>query len=382
MKIWILLVIAGLLLLWSLARERFEATPSIKAPPYDAAEMIRILDMLRPEDQAALIYKVKQETPNETDQQKLNESAGQILAPVIEKFFNSVYKPATVPITEAEIDAFLDQNPSDIKMIHKQALKRYFIDQSGVGTSTATGYADVLAELGQGAGYTGTGTSSPPPVCPTGSVLDSNDRCVSSTTEPFTCPEGYEKTETNCRRIGGTEIADPVCPSGMTFSSEFNACHVENITPTCPGGYQYMAGECKPKTTTGTSTDAISTASFGPSSGMPTARNRQVFGPVFTSMAAPVDGDGRDTSKTNVYPELLGGMPDTSARIPGARVQMPPSSSLGTDENARFFPTSRQPGDMDVIPDPYRLSRSFSQASYSSKTEPVPFLTDFSAFLK
>jgi hypothetical protein len=55
---------------------------------------------------------------------------------------------------------------------------------------------------------------------------------------------------------------------------------------------------------------------------------------------------------------------------------------MGSDEMARFFPFSRMPGDMDIIPDPYRVAKTFSQSSYSSKTEPTPFLTDFSAFLK
>jgi hypothetical protein len=47
-----------------------------------------------------------------------------------------------------------------------------------------------------------------------------------------------------------------------------------------------------------------------------------------------------------------------------------------------FLPFSRQPGDQERIPDPYRVSQSYSPASNSSKNEPVPFLTDFSAFLK
>jgi len=96
-----------------------------------------------------------------------------------------------------------------------------------------------------------------------------------------------------------------------------------------------------------------------------------------------------------VYPELLGGMIDTSSRIPGAGIQppsknwqlandgsLPTSSSMGADEMSRYFPFSRTPGDMDIIPDPYRVAQTFSASSYSSKTEPVPFLTDFSAFQK
>ncbi len=134
---------------------------------------------------------------------------------------------------------------------------------------------------------------------------------------------------------------------------------------------------------------------MGPTSGNSGNRAKQVFGPVFTATGASTGGPVGDSSKTNKYPELMGGMVDSSTRIPGVGVvdpsknwkltqdgSLPSADSLGATEASRFFPTSRSPGDMDLIPDPYRVSRNFSTSSYSSKTEPVPFLTDFSAFLK
>lgn len=411
MKLWILLAIAGVLLLWGLVRERFEPTQSIKAPPYGKDEKIRLFGMVRQTDpnppysflgyQDILMNKAKQLLPNETDQEKLKEAAGGIVAPVVEAFFTQVFRPATTPITVENVDTFLASRSSDIKMIEKDILVTYFVGQSGVGTSAQSGYASVLAGLGQNAGYLvsnpqqDTSGGSPPPVCPTGTILDSSNNCVSSETPNFTCPSGYEPRGNTCGRIGGTETTDPVCPAGMTYSSEVNACQSAPVQPSCPSGYEFKEGRCVVKASGGTSTGGSSVSSYGPTSGGSTGRNRQVFGPVFTGMGAPVDGAGGDSSKTNKYPELLGGMPDTSTRIPGAGIvrpsrnwsltqdgSLPPSSSLGTDENAAYFPYSRQPGDMDVIPDPYRLSRTFSQASYSYKTEPVPFLTDFSAFLK
>jgi hypothetical protein len=39
---------------------------------------------------------------------------------------------------------------------------------------------------------------------------------------------------------------------------------------------------------------------------------------------------------------------------------------------------SRSPGDQDLFPNPYQ---EFTPSSGSSKTEPVPYLADFSAFL-
>ena len=59
---------------------------------------------------------------------------------------------------------------------------------------------------------------------------------------------------------------------------------------------------------------------------------------------------------------------------------IPSSAGLGSDEKSKYLPFSRQPGDMDLVKDPYRVSQQFASSSYSFKTEPVPFLTDFSAF--
>jgi anaerobic C4-dicarboxylate transporter len=58
-KVWIFLLIAVVLIAWTLVRERFEPTPSIQAPPYDKADKIRIFGLLDNADQAFLMTKVK-----------------------------------------------------------------------------------------------------------------------------------------------------------------------------------------------------------------------------------------------------------------------------------------------------------------------------------
>lgn len=149
--------------------------------------------------------------------------------------------------------------------------------------------------------------------------------------------------------------------------------------------------------TGGTTTGGTSTTSLGPNSGgfagMGDIRNR-VFGPIEPARGEP--SVPIDSSSTNRYPKLLGGgKTDSSTRIEGVGIvppsknwqlandgSLPTSAGLGSDENSRFFPSSRQPGDMDLIPDPYRVSQQFMTSSYSFKTDPVPFLTDFSAFQK
>lgn len=258
-------------------------------------------------------------------------------------------------------------------------------------------YDEALADVGQTPGYTSLDS---PPVCPAGTIMrDEDKKCVSQGQSPTPqCAAGYElKDGRKCRRTGGTEEVDPTCPGGFEFNKTAMKCDSTPVDPTCPGGHEYKDGKCVRRTTTaGTTTGGSSVTSYGPTSGGSSNRLRQVFGPQFTERGNAVSGDGgMDTSKTNVYPELLGGMIDTSTRIPGAGIKppsknwtltnngsLPPDSSMGLDGMARYFPFSRMPGDMDVLPDPYRVAQTFSASSYSSKTEPVPFLTDFSAFQK
>lgn len=139
--------------------------------------------------------------------------------------------------------------------------------------------------------------------------------------------------------------------------------------------------------TTGGGTDTTaSTGGVTPA----TVWKNNVLGPVFTSYGAPVERSSLDSSKANQYPELLGGGdPKSREKGQGGAAgggigdltgSMPTPGGLGSTEESKFFPTSRQPGDMDLIPDPYRVSQQFSTSSYSFKTEPTPFLTDFSAF--
>ena len=245
-------------------------------------------------------------------------------------------------------------------------------------------------------------SSGPQPICPSGQIRRQEDgKCVSSAPSPQpACPNGYDPTtQDKCIRRGGTELAARAqCPSGFEFNFMAKKCDTLPVDPTCPGGFTFRDGQCMASPTTSgpaTTTGGSSTSTRGPTTGGPSNRIRQVFGPQFAGSGDAEPGGGGDSSRTNVYPELLGGLMDTSSRIPGAGIQppsknwalskdgsLPNATALGADEMSRYFPFSRSPGDMDVIPDPYRVAQTFSAASYSSKTEPTPFLTDFSAFQK
>jgi hypothetical protein len=120
-------------------------------------------------------------------------------------------------------------------------------------------------------------------------------------------------------------------------------------------------------------------------------KGQDVYGPLFTELGDGVGGLETDSTQINKYPTLVGG--HTAAGVMGGggagggqtplpKIEFPSLRSLGLNDMSQFFPFSRSPGDMDVVPDPFRVNRNFSTASYSSKNEPVPFLTDFSAFFK
>ena len=261
-------------------------------------------------------------------------------------------------------------------------------------------YADALKDVGQTAGYT-----SLTPKCPEGSSLNAE--------------------KTMCK-FTDTKKAD-VVPTCSSDTLEFvgSACVPKPGAGTSTGGSTTAmgvnatgasAGPTGPTEPTGTkstgSTGPTGTKSTGPTgptrptaptkpsvpetvegSGVTpsTVKKSSLLGPVFTSYGAPITPGNPDSHKTTKYPELLGGG-DPAARNresgAGGRLNidlqgsLPTMDGLGATEASKYFPFSRQPGDMELIPDPYRVSQQFSSASYSFKTEPTPFLTDFSAFLR
>ena len=424
MKFWILVMAAAALLVWSLVRERFEPTSTIKAAPYNDTEKARIYSMLSRKSAATLMAKAKAEAPAERNDTKLAAKAAGYITPALEEFYTTVYVPGTTTLTAATVDTFMEPRTGEFKDIEKEAVTAYFIGQASIASS---GYLDILAGLGQEPQAVGE-ANRPAPVCPAGTIRRSDDKkCVSTTaTATPTCPSGYRLRDEDkrCIRIGGTETTDPSCPSGFEFNATAAQRDNRPVDPTCPSGYTYKNDRCEANAaaeatgeaasgaaggatggaaagatggvtpySSSTTTGGSSTSTWGPTSGGSSNRLRQVFGPQFAGGGGEVSGPVGDSSLTNIYPELLGGMIDSSSRIPGAGITapsknytmskdgtLPPKNTMGSDEMSRYFPYSRTPGDMDVIPDPYRVAQTFSASSYSSKTEPVPFLTDFSAF--
>jgi len=118
-----------------------------------------------------------------------------------------------------------------------------------------------------------------------------------------------------------------------------------------------------------------------------------VFGPAFVGVG--VNSNNAGLLGPVPYPYLYGPKPDSSTMVPGAGIAqpsqaatltdsgaLPSSKGTGSDKNSQYFGASRVPGDKDIVPNPYATNIAFSPSSGSSKTEPLPYLTDFSAFGK
>lgn len=148
-----------------------------------------------------------------------------------------------------------------------------------------------------------------------------------------------------------------------------------------------------PGTTTGTSTGGSSSTSLGPTNlpqgNMP---GQMVYGPEWKGFGEGPGPEGGDSTRARSYPSLLGPKPVASTRIDGVGVvppsqnyqlsisgSLPSAGSLGATEESRFFPYARV-ANTELSVDPWRVATAFSTSSYSQKTDPVPFLADFSAF--
>ncbi len=408
MKLWILLSVAAVLLIWSLMREHLENYDEALAEvgqvrAYNPPPICPVGTIMRSEDgkcvsstssaspMCATGYELKED-------KKCHRTGGTETAeptcPAGFEYNSSAARCDTRPVEPTCPGGYTYRNRRcESNMTPEGASPTTSTNSTPATTGGSEDTVDPMCPAGTSL-VTGFG----PPVCETPGVTD------------FTCPAGYTPTTFgNCKNTANPlQYHPPQCPAGKEFNDLRGGCTAPMTQPTCPSGYQLGRGDkcVRPGTgggmgssagmtsgAAGSTTGGSSTSSWGPNSGGSSNRLRQVFGPQFTSKGDGDSGDGGDSSKTNVYPELLGGRIDTSSRIPGAGIQspsknwtltkdgsLPPTNTTGSDPMSQYFPFSRTPGDMDIIPDPYRVAKTFSSSSYSSKTEPVPFLTDFSAF--
>jgi hypothetical protein len=320
MKFWILLaIIFGAVLLMSFMRERFEPTTNIRKPPYDFVERDRIYGMV-----------------------------GQADREIIRQIFDKMKETAPtgyVAQTYGSSDSFGKQFIGDIV---QSFYMRFFQD-----AQTPITEEQIIESL-------------PRAATPLGPELDEKLKEVIKNIQT-----AYFITQNDVVMVSGsgTDVIDEVGPTGTTAGP----------TGTTAGPTGTTAGP------TGTTAGPTGTTAgpTGPPNGGRSVIGQLVFGPRYTSVGAPISGPEADT--IGQYPELLGGLGSDRGNSKFMLSQsgaLPSTASLGSDANSGYLPFSRSPGDQDIIADPYRLASSYSSASYSSKTDPVPFLTDFSAFQK
>ena len=346
MKKWTLILLSlavVLLFLWT-SREGFEPTADIKGPPYGDSDYAKIVNLMP----ATLVRAL--ETENSAVKPNASANASERLAyqkllvdgkisTVMSKFYSDVYKPATVTLTATNVDTFLTANATsgflkDNKADVKILLKKYFVDQTqgaanapltdaqtrSADYSTATGMAAIIAASDAGVGLT--------PAC---------------------------RIEIQSKQWADVSAA---CKTGATET-----------------------GDAAGNSTGGSSTTYI------PNSGL---NNGNIWGPAFAGLGDNA-GFGATGNTKRDYPTLLGPEPKESVLVEGAGIApvsqhtslvrsgiLPGASGTGSDPNSRFFGSSRVPGDRDLILDP---NQEFTPSIGSSKTEPVPYLADFSAFL-
>jgi uncharacterized membrane protein YgcG len=365
---WVLLFAVALLFMWT-AREGFQDTIALRGPPYGESDYPAIVGMMPSTLVAALeteTHAVKPILASNADaaararyNQDLTAYRRKLvdgkISDVMGDFHTTVYQPAVAPIKEADINTFLTSrartgflatHKSDIKTL----LNAYFVVQTPGAANVAltdaqvaadeysasTGYDDLLAGLGQSADYTSAPTS--------GSGSSSSS--------------------------GSSSGSGSSSSSGSGSSSSSGSGSSSSSSSGTTGG------------TTGGSGTVLASNSGG--------NKGNLWGPAYTGMGdnagSQLGGGVRD------YPTLLGPKPKESTMVEGAGITgpsqhqtlvtsgvLPGAAGTGSDPNSQFFGSSRVPGDRDLIPNPYQ---EFTPSVGSSKTEPVPFLSDFSAFFK
>jgi hypothetical protein len=249
-------------------------------------------------------------------------------------------------------------------------------------------YEDALKSVGQTAGY----TDLTKPKCPSGYEYDSeSEKCKSPSGEvaPTTSVENNQEPANACAQEISTKSWEEVS---------------EECKKQAVGGSSTISQTNSGGTTGGSS--LIPQPNSGGSSVPMGVRKGNIFGPAYTGVGDN-SGDGLG-SGIREYPTLLGPQPKESTMVPGAGISkpsihiqlskpgaLPSSSSTGSSEESKFFGASRlpasspgatstSPGDQDMYPGFFggAGSTAYTASSGSSKTDPAPFLSDFSAFLK
>ena len=333
-------VVVGLLLvfLWhSSSVEFFQDTPGIRGPPYTASDATRIVNVMPATMKAALKASVRSEDP------------AQLIQPItpLMSDFHAVYAAATVPLTAAKVDAFLQTEPipsgltkADVKTL----LVAYFVTPTpgaanapltagqitanaqqlvagAASSSNAAAYAALLGAVGQTGGYqSGPGGGTPPtPPTPPG-------------------PSG------------------PSGPSGPTGDTVLASGDASGNRLLLSGLYQNSFGT--PTSNAGT-----------PYSGM------QIGGPRYGGQGSYTSAttSGNWSSVGSNYPTMYGPKPN-NASLPNTNgMILPTAQQAGADGNTMYMPGCRAPSELGAF---------VPTLPQKTNADPSGFLPDYRVFMK
>ena len=357
-KLWILLTIAVLLFFWRF-REGFEATENIKDPKnWDAAEINRIKSMVTPKS-------------NEPDD---------IVRSVVGGFWPK-WKEANLRITSQQISDYLANNSyiqgtPGKRDEYAEMLRQYYIVQ---------GQSVFVAARG----YNPEGPNVPPPESTEPGKVKKPSTGDTQTIEAVSTYISIPRNKVDDINNYINKLIDfydnfympdqriPTSNDIQNYVEQNMKTDIHKAGFISLVDYWFTSDETKEGAsyenidkTTGGSSGSL----FGATSGGPSQGDQAIFGPLFTGTGNIMKRSGADSSKTNNYPKLIGGIvnPTNTGRLDG----------VGMIKPTLPFRESSVPGDLDFIPDPYRVSLTYTPSSYSSGKDPIPFLTDFSAFQK
>ena len=366
MKTWVwvlLVVIAVALFLWSVRREAFQQTANIKGPPYGDTDYLPIVKMMpttlvaalkiknnagvapvEPLASASAAEKAGYDSELTAYQKKLVDG---IISDTMGEFYTKVYQPASTAITAARVDTFMFEYPGQIKATSPPAFMFLVDNKAGVSTLLTEYFVKQPAGAANGPLLGPNATAAQQEAATAAAAASANASTAS----------GYAAV------LAGLGQG----PAGATGATGGTGSGATGATGTSGN------------TTGGSSTTA--SANSGTNKG-------NIWGPAFTGFGDSSSGSGGLGARD--YPTLIGPKPQASKYVEGAGVAnlsqaetlaksgaLPSAAGAGSDPNSRFFGTSRTPGDRDLIPDPNQV---FTPSIGSSKTEPVPYLADFSAF--
>jgi hypothetical protein len=449
-KLWILLVIAAVLFMWTLTRERFG--PNDVEEPSEPSDDPVIKKNYSPSQVDAMYDMLSLQEKNDWRTQIVT---GRNPKELIKKATSAFYwkkfinrTPPDTPVTISEIDTFIERFGLELQMdaFSRLTLRRVFegkrytpppVDPAAAAAALAAQVAadnaaggNSSAAPGQGTPAGGSSTTNfvgvnPDVEAPTVNMGDRvvyNDTVVEKLWNLLTPVQQTQMTNiyVNSDQSTTQQQAKQLSKMILKFAASdfYSRKYKQAIVPVTPqdvdsylmegGGEEVFKPYIRAVLLNyfkGPGSDPGPTSSAGSGSGSGSGGGlNKLFGPLFRGFGDPGAQGLVDSTTTNPYPELLGGRRKmggagaaggTGGAGGGAggagggagglggvdlKGSIPTSGGLGSDANSQFFPYSRQPGDMDLIQDPYRVSQQFASSSYSFKTEPVPFLTDFSAF--